>query len=97
MLVVSILAHAVQVGQLVAKLLFGFHNGLQLDKDGGGHMEEVVLGIQLLVLFSQALAPLSELIDSLLHLASLEVLQALASSRGIVVISAAVVVVTLQL
>ena len=97
MLVVSILAHAVQVSQLVAELLFSFHNGLQLDKDGGGHMEEVVLGIQLLVLFSQALAPLTKFVDSLLHLASLEVLQALPSSRGVVVISASVVVVTLQL
>ncbi len=97
MLVVSILAHAAQVGQLVAELLFSFHNGLQLDKDGGGHMEEVVLGIKLLVLFPQALAPLTKFVDSLLHLASLKVFQALASSRGIVVISASVVVVTLQL
>ena len=40
-------------------------------------MEEVILGIQLLVLISELTTPFAELVDGLLHLAAFILLQAL--------------------
>ena len=75
--VVSLAALLVELGELVAQLLLSLHHGLQLDKYGRRHVEEVVLSVQLLVLVPQFSAPFTELIYSLLHLVPLVFLEAL--------------------
>ena len=66
------------MGQLVAELLLSLHDWLELDEDASRHVEEVVLRIQLLLLGPDAAAPLTQLINRLLHLLSLELMQATA-------------------
>ena len=66
------------MSQLVAELLLSLHDRLELDEDASRHVEEVVLRIQLLLLGPDAAAPLTQLIDRLLHLLSLELVQATA-------------------
>ena len=80
--VLGIILSQVHLSQLVAELLLSLHDRLELDEDASRHVEEVVLSVKLLLLGSDAAAPLTQLIDSLLHLLSLELMQAtgLASS-----------------
>ena len=61
----------VKLGKLVAELLLSLHHRLQLDEDRGGHVEEIVLRIQLLVVVAQASTPLAQLLNRLLHLVAL--------------------------
>ena len=64
------------MGQLVAELLLSLHDWLELDEDASRHVEEVVLGVQLLLLSPDTTAPLAQLIYRLLHLLALELMQA---------------------
>lgn len=66
------------MSQLVAELLLSLHDRLELDEDASRHVEEVILSVQLLLLGPDAAAPLTQLIDRLLHLLSLELMQATA-------------------
>ena len=71
-----------QLSELVAELLLRLHDRLQLDEDGRRHMEEVVLGVQLLVVFPEFTATLTELVNGLLHLSPFEILQPLCVPTG---------------
>ena len=69
----------VQLGKLVAELLLCLHHRLQFDEDCSRHMEEVVFSIELLFVVSESAAPLTKLVNSLLHFSSFELLQTLRS------------------
>ena len=67
----------VKVSQLVAELLLSLHHWFEFDENGRRHVEEVVLSVQFLILIPQFSAPLTQLINRLLHLFALIILEAL--------------------